>query len=1420
MANAPVVFEPSLDMTNGQPEIWAMVSGGQNWGGAQVWASLDNATYQRIGAVTAPARQGLTTSALPNVVGIDTSSTLGVNLTMSAGELLPATQAEADAGVTLCYVDGELLSYQNANLTGVSTYNLSYLVRGLHGTTPAAHATNKQFARVDEAAFKYAYDPDWVGKTLYLKFVSYNRFGSGAQGLADVTAVPYVIKGAPMPPVQNLALAKPWTGEEVWLKWDLVKKADRYEVQVYSGSTLVRTVGTVTEGQFVYTPDMLKQDGVTGRNLVFKVRPVSITGNTGAWSQVVATNAQVGALQGINVTSGMRKAYFECVRPADSDFAGLIVWVGTTSNFTASDANKVYDGSDTFVVLSKLTSGSEMVAGQTYYLKCAGYDTFGKDALAVSNSAAFTVSANVPDANTIQAQMIQDGVLTTAKFAQGIEPVTIVSGASLPTVKSTNTITWNNKLYYWNGTAYVAKVNAVDVQGQLTNAQIQSLDATKVAGQLTDAQLSTIGATKVTGQIVSSQIASAAITTAKFASGIEPVTIVSGATVPTTKSTTAIMVNGKLYRWGGTAYTTQVDTADLSGTISDAQVAGLSASKVTGQLTDSQVTSISAAKLTGKIVGTQITDGAISTPKIAAGAVTATQIASNTITANQIAANAITASELAAGSITTAKIAAGAVTANEIAAGSVVAGKLAANSVVAGKLAANSVVAGNVAANTITAGTIAAGAISAREIAANAITTNNIQAGAVTASKLIIGDTTNAYPDSNIDDLGFYSTDTGTLALEATSLTYVGKNYLRLSNPDSNAWSAWFPVEPSASYWFAMRSWVGTATNGIAEIGIEIGTYDAAGAISVTRTIQFGQNSTSSALEYNQNIDTSSNERVVRLYFKYIGVAGKSNTTARFGGFKVLRRATGQLIVDGAILANHLTANSVTANAIASNAVTADAIAANAITAVKISAGAITAGKLAVDSVLASNIATGAVTADAILANAVTANKIAANAVTATHIAADSITSAKIAAGAINTRELAAGAITASKIAISDVTNLYPDIDMLDPSFYTSAGAVTFTGTTSTPLGQNFLELSGVSTVWSGWFPVDPSAEFYVTALAWVSAVASGNSAVIGVNFGTLASNGTVTQSRSITLGTNAAAWNATTSKFVEDVTTTSSERRMRFWVQNVGSSSSARAGGFRVQRKANGSLLVDGCVTSDKVVAGAISGDKIAANAVTADKIVANAVTADKIAANAVTATHINVTNLEAVNANTGNLKATGAIYGGGYTTEHAGNNDTWPASGVTGFALSANGLKIGNKTNNKFIRITPDGNLYAPTWSSVNGKLTINELDVIDTLNIKGEALFVNKFAEGYADISLTFNLTYATSVCVFFIFTQNTQNHDFVGAVNNVQFMVERPTAGTIGSGMSVFQLPAGNNTVRGFFTDGANQKIRVLIMGAKR
>lgn len=109
----------------------------------------------------------------------------------------------------------------------------------------------------------------------------------------------------------------------------------------------------------------------------------------------------------------------------------------------------------------------------------------------------------------------------------------------------------------------------------------------------------------------------------------------------------------------------------------------------------------------------------------------------------------------------------------------------------------------------------------------------------------------------------------------------------------------------------------------------------------------------------------------------------EQSAEVRIAGFRLQKRASAELIVDGAVTAQKIRAGSVTADAIAANAVTADAIAANAVSAPKIEAGAVTAVKLAAGAVTTEKLAAGAVTANEIQAGAVTSAKLAAGAVSA-----------------------------------------------------------------------------------------------------------------------------------------------------------------------------------------------------------------------------------------------------------------------------------------------------------------------------------------------------------------------------------------------------------------------------------------------------
>ena len=251
--------------------------------------------------------------------------------------------------------------------------------------------------------------------TYQIRVVAGNR-------MLGVWSNPQTIEYTPVayqvPAITNLVAATAWsTGQGVTLAWD-VANAKAYEVQVLEGATVRRTI-KATESTYTYTAQDYKADGCNTRVLTFKVRAISSNGRAGAWSQVVATNAQIGALQGIAVTPAIKQAYFEYIRPSDTDFSGLIVWIDTVADFIPSDANKAYDGNDTLVILAKLADGTPLSRDTTYYLKCAGYDTFGKDALSVSNSMAFYVYGNVPDADTITETMITDGAISTPKIAAG-----------------------------------------------------------------------------------------------------------------------------------------------------------------------------------------------------------------------------------------------------------------------------------------------------------------------------------------------------------------------------------------------------------------------------------------------------------------------------------------------------------------------------------------------------------------------------------------------------------------------------------------------------------------------------------------------------------------------------------------------------------------------------------------------------------------------------------------------------------------------------------------------------------------------------------------------------------------------------------------------------------------------------------------
>lgn len=167
----------------------------------------------------------------------------------------------------------------------------------------------------------------------------------------------------------------------------------------------------------------------------------------------------------------------------------------------------------------------------------------------------YRVTALSPDTGTLTLSATYSGQTVTRIFSVSKSKVGYEIVSALPTTNLFEGrvvyLTGDDKLYRYNGTSWIKEVDGADIKAS-------------------------------------------SLQTAAFASGIEPVAIVSS--VPGTKSTSTIFntADGKLYRWNGSAYITAISGLDI---VADSITAG------------------------------QIQAAAIGTSELAAGAVTAKKLA-------------------------------------------------------------------------------------------------------------------------------------------------------------------------------------------------------------------------------------------------------------------------------------------------------------------------------------------------------------------------------------------------------------------------------------------------------------------------------------------------------------------------------------------------------------------------------------------------------------------------------------------------------------------------------------------------------------------------------------------------------------------------------------------------------------------------
>lgn len=178
----------------------------------------------------------------------------------------------------------------------------------------------------------------------------------------------------------------------------------------------------------------------------------------------------------------------------------IVSYAPATGNFKVFSGTTDISSSFSLSTLSNPQNLTVTYSGQTYTV------TGGLDAN--EDTATLTIRAT---GSGSYAGLTFDKVFSIAKATGGYEIV-----ATLPTTNLFEGrivfLTTDDKLYRYTGTAWTAAVPAVDISGQLADAQIAALAASKLTGQITETQITD-------NAITTNKIAASTITGGKIAAG-------------------------------------------------------------------------------------------------------------------------------------------------------------------------------------------------------------------------------------------------------------------------------------------------------------------------------------------------------------------------------------------------------------------------------------------------------------------------------------------------------------------------------------------------------------------------------------------------------------------------------------------------------------------------------------------------------------------------------------------------------------------------------------------------------------------------------------------------------------------------------------------------------------------------------------
>lgn len=272
-----------------------------SWKGATIMRSFDmGASFQEAISFFAGCTCGMSSTVLGNWTGGNSFDKKNkVTVMMIEGTLSDVTELQALNGMNLALLGNEIILFQEADLIATNTYVLSNILRGRFGTEQyqSTHSAPETFVLLDNLIRRYHETLQDINSSRLYRAITFgnNLFSAPNQTFTDTGVSLMPLSGVHLKGSRNIStldLTITWIrrtritgGWNDYVDVPLGEDTEAYEVDIYNGSNVVRTLTSTTPSVVYTAAEQVADFGSTQSSVVIIIYQMSASVGRGFGAQ-------------------------------------------------------------------------------------------------------------------------------------------------------------------------------------------------------------------------------------------------------------------------------------------------------------------------------------------------------------------------------------------------------------------------------------------------------------------------------------------------------------------------------------------------------------------------------------------------------------------------------------------------------------------------------------------------------------------------------------------------------------------------------------------------------------------------------------------------------------------------------------------------------------------------------------------------------------------------------------------------------------------------------------------------------------------------------------------------------------------------------------------------------------------------------